>query len=90
MTRAVRVRVSGEVQGVGFRMYAAREAARLGLVGWVRNEADDSVAAHLEGPDDAVVEMLDWCRRGSPAARVTDVEVAEADPSGAGDFRVEH
>ena len=90
MTRTVRVRVSGEVQGVGFRVYAAREAVRLGLVGWVRNEPDDTVVAHLEGPDEAVAEMLDWCRRGSPAARVTDVEVDEAEPTGAGSFRVDH
>ncbi len=49
MTRAVEVEVSGEVQGVSFRGYAAQEAVRLELVGWVRNESDGSVLAHCRG-----------------------------------------
>jgi acylphosphatase len=90
VTRAVEVRITGDVQGVSFRAYAAREAVRLELVGWVRNEPDDSVAGHFEGPDDAVEEMVAWCRRGSPAARVTDVAVSEVTPSGATSFEVDY
>ena len=88
MTRAVHVRVTGRVQGVSFRAYAAHEAVRLELVGWVRNEPDGAVAAHLEGPDDAVEEMLAWCRQGSPAARVADVRVTEVEPTGVTSFEV--
>ncbi|TIC79248.1 acylphosphatase [Nocardioides sp. GY 10113] len=88
MTRAVEVRVTGEVQGVSFRAYAAREALRLGLVGWVRNEYDGSVLAHLEGPADAVERMLVWCRHGSPAARVHGIDVRDVAATGASDFRV--
>ena len=43
--RTVRVRVTGTVQGVGFRYYTRREAAGLGLDGYVRNTADGSVEA---------------------------------------------
>jgi acylphosphatase len=88
VTRAVEVRVTGRVQGVSFRWYAAREAGRLGLTGWVRNEPDGSVAAHLEGPDDAVEEMADWCGHGPPAARVEQVEVRDVPATGASSFEI--
>jgi acylphosphatase len=88
VTRAVQVRITGDVQGVSFRAYAAHEAVRLELVGWVRNEPDGAVAAHLEGPDAAVGEMIAWCRQGSPAARVAHVEVTDVEPTGAASFRV--
>jgi acylphosphatase len=88
VTRAVEVRVTGRVQGVSFRWYAAREGVRLGLTGWVRNEPDGSVTAHLEGADDAVEEMLAWCRKGSPAATVDRVEVTEVTPTGGRSFEI--
>ena len=90
MTRAVEVTVSGEVQGVSFRAYAAQEAVRLELAGWVRNEADGSVRAHYEGADDAVEEMLAWCRTGSPSAEVHRVEVDEVGPTGEESFAVRY
>ena len=90
MTRAVEVTVSGEVQGVSFRAYAAQEAVRLELVGWGRNEPDGSVRAHYEGDDDAVEEMLAWCREGSPSADVHHVEVTEVEPTGEASFEVRY
>jgi acylphosphatase len=90
MSRAVEVRISGDVQGVSFRGYAAREAVRLELVGWVRNEPDGAVAAHFEGPQDDVDEMIDWCRRGSPGADVNEVSVQEAEVTGAESFEVDY
>jgi acylphosphatase len=90
MTRAVEVTVSGQVQGVSFRAYAAQEAVRLELVGWVRNERDGSVSAHYEGADDAVEEMLAWCRTGSPSAHVHQVEVHEVEPTGQASFEVRY
>jgi acylphosphatase len=90
VTRAVEVRVTGRVQGVSFRWYAVREARRLGVAGWVRNEPDGSVAAYVEGPDDAVAEMVAWCRHGPPAAAVDRVEVADVTATGAPSFEVDH
>jgi acylphosphatase len=90
VTRAVEVHVTGRVQGVSFRWYAAREAVRLGVAGWVRNEPDGSVAAHLEGPDVAVEQMVDWCRHGPPAADVAGVELRDVEPTGAGSFEIDH
>ena len=68
MSRAVTVTVTGRVQGVAFRWYAVQEAERLGVRGWVRNEPDESVAAHLEGDDPAVEAMVEWCRHGPSSA----------------------
>jgi acylphosphatase len=90
MSRAVTVKVTGRVQGVAFRWYAVQEAQRLGVRGWVRNEPDESVAAHLEGDDGAVEAMVDWCRRGPSSAVVREVAVTEARPTGAASFEIRY
>jgi acylphosphatase len=73
------VRVHGRVQGVGYRYTCVQQARALGLVGWVRNRADGTVEALLQGPPDVVARMCDWMRDGIAAARVErlDVEVVE-------------
>jgi acylphosphatase len=88
--KAVSVKVTGRVQGVAFRWYAVQEAERLGVRGWVRNEPDESVAAHLEGDDEAVDAMVAWCRSGPSYASVRDVAVTEARPTGAESFRIRY
>jgi acylphosphatase len=75
--RRVHVFVAGRVQGVAFRRYLVRRAAHLGLWGWVRNLFDGRVEYVAEGPAAAVAALLEWTRRGPPAARVDGVEVAE-------------
>lgn len=86
--RCVRAQVTGRVQGVMYRESCRREAERLGLIGWVRNEADGSVAVAAQGPDDAVESLLGWCRQGPPGARVERVDVTEAEPVDASGFEV--
>ncbi|NHA68874.1 acylphosphatase [Phycicoccus flavus] len=90
MTKAVRVQVSGEVQGVSFRGYAAREAVRLELRGWVRNTDDGDVLLHVEGPSSDVDEMVAWCLEGSPEASVEEVDVAPDEPTAAATFEVRY
>lgn len=75
--KAVRVHITGRVQGVSFRIWTRDEARGLGLAGWVRNERDGSVSAMLAGPAEAVDEMTERLRKGPPAARVADVGVEE-------------
>ena len=87
-TVARSARVSGLVQGVAFRWYARERARELGLAGWVRNVEDGSVEAWIEGPREAVDEMLRWLRRGPSSARVECVDVLEERPSGAERFEV--
>src|SRR5690625_5774196 len=72
------VRVTGRVQGVGFRMAAAREAGRLGVSGTIRNLLDGAVEADIEGPVEPVEEMLVWLRTGPSSSRVERVDVQEA------------
>jgi acylphosphatase len=88
--KAVRVKVTGRVQGVSFRWYAVQEAERLGVAGWVSNEADGSVAAFVEGDDDAVDAMVAWCHQGPSYARVRHVAVTEVQPTGARSFDIRY
>lgn len=73
-----RLTVRGRVQGVGYRDALQEEALRRGIAGWVRNRSDGSVEALLQGPPEAVAELVAWARRGPPAARVTEVHVQPA------------
>jgi len=86
MSKAVDVRITGRVQGVSFRAYARDQARGLGVAGWVRNEPDGAVAAHLEGPDRAVDAMVAWCRHGPAYAEVEQVRVEHAVATGAETF----
>ena len=75
---AVQLRITGIVQGVGYRYALEREARRLGLTGWVRNRADGSVEALAQGSQAALEQLSAWARRGPPAARVANVLVSPA------------
>jgi acylphosphatase len=67
-------RITGRVQGVGFRNFTLRNARDLDLTGWVRNEPDGSVRLEAEGSRDALGELHDAVQRGPHAARVENVE----------------
>ena len=73
--------LEGRVQGVGFRWHTRAEARALGLKGWVRNLDDGSVEAHLQGPESAVLELLEWLRSGPSGARVDECLVIDASPA---------
>lgn len=75
--KAVHAIISGRVQGVFFRMETRRTAERLGVTGWVRNRPDGSVEAIFEGDSEKVDQVVYWCKKGPPAATVTDLQVAE-------------
>ena len=72
-TRAVRLVVTGKVQGVWFRAWTAEKAGELKLDGWVRNRRDGSVEMLISGPEPAVEAMIAAARRGPPSARVSAV-----------------
>lgn len=88
MTAAVDFTVTGRVQGVSFRMYAADEAERLGVAGWIRNEPDGSVAGHVEGDRAAVDAMVGWLGHGPRLAHVERVDVRDSSEEGLSGFRV--
>jgi acylphosphatase len=70
----VRLRISGAVQGVGFRYFAKAEADRLGISGWIRNCADGTVETVGCGLPEAVEAYVQWCHEGPRSARVESVE----------------
>ena len=73
--RAIKARVYGRVQGVGFRYSAMFEAKRFGLRGWVRNKSDSSVEIVCEGTKEQCESFGSWLREGPPGASVSRVEL---------------
>ena len=88
--KRVRVLVSGDVQGVGFRWSARAEAVGRGLNGWVRNLYDGRVEAVFEGPPEDVDALVAWCRTGPRWATVNDVEAVDEQPTGEAGFQIAH
>jgi acylphosphatase len=68
------LRISGRVQGVGFRFSAADEARSLGLTGWVRNTHTGDVEVMAEGDQPRLQRFVSWCHGGPPGALVRNVE----------------
>ena len=82
--------IRGEVQGVGYRFFAQRAAARHQIVGYVRNCADGSVEALAEGPAGSVEAFKQDLAAGPQWAVVDQLEEINLDPSGAySSFRIE-
>jgi acylphosphatase len=79
---AARLLITGRVQGVGYRLWAKREAQRLGLRGWVRNLSDGSVEALAIGDPPVIDAFAQACHRGPSMARVSDVRREPASDDG--------
>lgn len=71
----------GSVQGVFFRANCQKTAVELDLKGWVKNLDDGRVEAVIDGPEEIVKELITWCRRSQPVARVADVEIEWIKPN---------
>ena len=83
--------LSGDVQGVGFRFFAQRAAARHQVVGYVKNLADGRVEALAEGPARNVEAFKHELATGPRFSAVDHVEEINLDPSGGySSFRIEH
>ena len=81
-------RVSGRVQGVGFRWWTLREAKRLGLRGTVRNCPDGTVEIHAAGSEAALARLAERLHQGPSHARVDRVERIPPAPTLPPEFRV--
>jgi acylphosphatase len=86
--KTVRLKITGKVQGVGYRYWAVRKAESLGLRGWVRNRLDGSVEAVVTGFPHDVAAMIEASRQGPPGAQVTDVAVIPGEADDAEGFVV--
>jgi acylphosphatase len=81
-------RVSGRVQGVGFRYFVCERAESLGVAGSVRNLPAGAVEVEAEGPRAALETLLRELHQGPPHAHVSDVLVEWHPPSGVREFRI--
>jgi acylphosphatase len=84
---ALLLAIEGRVQGVGYRDWMCREAAALGLDGWVRNRPDGSVQALVSGEGAALRALVAAARRGPAAARVATIGETPADAPAEQGFR---
>ena len=86
--KRVRVVVSGDVQGVGYRYTMRMVAREVGVTGWVRNRRDGTVEAEVEGSDAQVDEVLAWMAEGPPGSQVQSARVTDAEPQADRGFEV--
>ena len=85
-----RIRVTGQVQGVGFRWRAAHEAWILGITGVVKNKSDGSVYIEAEGYADQLNTYVEWCKKGPGTGFVDLVQTETCPAAGFKEFRIEH
>ncbi len=72
-----KVKVSGRVQGVGFRRLVQKQAELFGIGGWVKNNSDGTVTIEAQGPEETVKRFFDEVGKGSFLARVDEFEILE-------------
>jgi acylphosphatase len=87
--RRLTARVTGRVQGVGYRWWVAQQASALGLVGWVRNAEDERAVELVAEGDAAALDALEAELGSGPGgARVDGIEASRG-PAGGGWVRFE-
>ncbi len=71
----IRVMISGDVQGVFFRISAQDKANELGLTGWVKNLFTNAVEILAEGERDQLSVFTGWLHEGPPNATVDKISI---------------
>lgn len=69
------INISGKVQGVGFRYSAIHAAKQSGLGGYVKNMADGSVEALVQGDKESIDQFIGWCKEGPSVSKVDHVKI---------------
>ena len=82
MQKRISAKISGRVQGVGFRYFTREIAREMGIVGYVRNTSDEGVEVVAEGEEGLLSRFIGLLRQGPPRAEVTDVEISRSEPTG--------
>lgn len=86
--KTLRIYITGVVQGVFFRTYLKEKADELKLRGFARNLEDGRVEVVVEGKDETVNQMLEYCRNGPPHSSIKNVETIEIKNQGFKDFKI--
>ena len=81
MNRAVKIIVSGKVQGVYFRAATKKQADKYGILGYAKNLIDGRVKIKAVADKMAIDELIAWSHKGSLFSKVKDVEVTELQES---------
>lgn len=81
------LKITGRVQGVGYRYFTRQNAEQLNLKGWVKNMPDGSVETVLSGRSDDVEEMIERLWKGPYSARVKNIEQLEMETEPEGEFQ---
>jgi acylphosphatase len=71
------MKISGVVQGVGFRFFTRRLANKMGIKGYVRNMPDGTVEIEAEGSDDQIESFLKELYKGPPSSKVSEIDTEE-------------
>ncbi|MBF0213160.1 MAG: acylphosphatase, partial [Magnetococcales bacterium] len=87
--KTIGVRISGMVQGVGFRKWVWQQAHLHALQGWVRNVGANQVEARFSGTPHGVDHLLELCRVGPKQARVSGLERLEVNETGFDGFVIQ-
>lgn len=77
---AIKIKISGDVQGVSYRFWANKAAKKIGVAGWAKNDHDGSVTILAQGEKEALSKMIAWTKEGSPLSTVAEITVEEAEP----------
>jgi acylphosphatase len=72
--KRVRLVISGDVLGVGYRAWVKRQAKALGVAGWVKNREDKTVEIIAEGNEQALEQLINMCKRGPDVSWVERVD----------------
>jgi len=84
----LRITISGQVQGVGFRYYTKLQADKLGITGWVRNLDDGRVETCICGSEDQLTRMQTWLKHGPESAKITHFDNHSCDCKPLEGFRI--
>ena len=90
MKKHYSIRFHGSVQGVFFRDFVQKEAQKMGIQGFVRNEPDGTVYAEAEGEEGNIKKLLDLCEEGPAFSKVNKVEAEEGEIKNFTDFEIQH
>lgn len=76
------------MQGVAYRFNAQAVGHKLNLTGYIKNQHDGSVFAHVEGIEEDINKFIDWCYLGSRLAKVLEVAAEETEFVGYQTFEI--
>ncbi len=77
MKKHISIKISGKVQGVGFRFCTYEKFVDLGLIGKAENLPEGSVSIHAEGEEGKLNILVEWAKQGPVGAKVENIEILE-------------